>query len=53
MSHSRWRPIPVLLAAGAVGSCTKSYDGGGAPPSLVNPVLIRVDGMQKGKGGKT
>ena len=54
MNRSSWGLIPVLLAAAAVGSCSKSPDdGGGDDPSLANPVVIRVDGMQKGSGGKT
>ncbi len=53
MNQSIWGLIPVLLAAAAIGSCSKPYDGGGDTLSLANPVVIRVGGMKKGKGGKT
>ena len=53
MDHSNRGLIPLLLAITAVGSCSKSSEGGGDDEVLPNPVVIRVAGMQKGVGGKT
>ena len=53
MSNAHWRLIPLLLVSTAVGSCSKSSDGGGDAEVTPNPMVIRVAGMQKGAGGKT
>ena len=53
MSTAHWGLIPLLLVTTAVGSCSKSSDGGGDDEVLSNPMVIRVAGMQKGAGGKT
>ena len=53
MSPSRWGFFPLVLAAAAISSCSKESDGGGDAEALPNPVVIQVEGMQKGRGGKT
>ena len=53
MRHSRLGFIPLVLAVGAIASCSKENDGGGNTQVPANPVIIKVDGMQKGPGGKT
>ena len=45
--------LTVILAALFVTSCSKEPEATSTPTGASGPLVIKVDGMQKGDGGKT
>lgn len=49
---SATRGLPLLLAVG-VASCSKEPPPASPPAATAKAVVVKVDGMLRGEGGKT
>ena len=45
--------VTAIVMGLVVASCSKEPEGTSMPPGMGETLVIKVDGMQKGDGGKT